>query len=86
MIGLLTNHQPTLIHFGGAEMSANSPIGMKKNLRAPVNRKMLRSDRKYRGCFLNIVDEYYTSQTCGKCYDRFRNHSKQYDAIGSRFV
>lgn len=69
--GMLTNHQPTLIHFGGAEMAANSPIGMKKNLRAPGNRKMLRSYRKCRGCYVNIVDEWYTSQTCGKCYGRF---------------
>lgn len=75
--GMLTNHSPTLIHFGGAEMAANSPIGMKKNLRAPGNRRMLRSYRKCRGCFVNIVDEYYTSQTCGKCYSRFNRATRR---------
>lgn len=28
--GMLTNHQATLIHLGGAAVAANSPIGIKK--------------------------------------------------------
>lgn len=74
--GMLTGHQPTLIHLGAAQMPSNSPIGIKKGLRCPGNRKMLRSYKKCRGCFVNMVDEYYSSQTCGKCYSRFDRRTK----------
>lgn len=75
--GMLTNHQPTLVHFGGAQTAPNSPIGIKKGLRCPGNRKMLRSYKKCRHCHVNIVDEYYTSQTCAKCFKRFNPRTKR---------
>lgn len=73
-----TNGQPTLIHLGAAEMSPSSPIGIKKGLRCPGNRKMLRSYKKCRDCFVNMVDEYYSSQTCGKCYSRFDRRTRRH--------
>lgn len=75
--GMLTNHQATLVHMGGAAVAADSPIGIKKGLRCPGNRKMIRSYKKCPGCFINMVDEYYTSQTCGKCYSRFDRRTKR---------
>lgn len=73
---MYTGNRPTLMHFGAAEMSPNSPIGIKKNLRCPGTRKMLRSYSKCRHCKVNMVDEYYTSQTCGKCYGRFDRRTR----------
>lgn len=75
---MLTNRQPTLVHFGAAEMSPNSPIGIKKGLRCPGNRKMIRSYRKCPGCMVNMVDEYYTSQTCAKCFGRFDRRTRRH--------
>jgi hypothetical protein len=75
--GMLTGHQPTLIHLGAAQTPSNSPIGIKKGLRCPGNRKMIRSYKKCRGCHVNMVDEYYSSQTCGKCYARFDRRTKR---------
>lgn len=75
---MITNGKPTLMHFGAAEMSPSSPIGIKKGLRCPGNRKMIRSYRKCRGCMVNMVDEYYTSQTCAKCFGRFDRRTKRH--------
>lgn len=75
---MYTGNRPTLMHFGAAEMAPNSPIGIKKNLRCPGTRKMLRSYRKCRHCKVNMVDEYYTSQTCAKCYGRFDRRTKRH--------
>lgn len=76
--GMLVNNQPTLIHFGGAEMSPNRPISIKKHVRCPGNRKMIKSFKKRRNCVVNIVDEYYTSQTCGLCGARFDPRTKSH--------
>lgn len=75
--GKLTNYQPTLLHFGAAQTAPNSPIGIKKSLRCPGNRKILRSYKKFRKCHVHMVDEYYTSQTCAKCFSRFDPRTKR---------
>lgn len=76
--GMITGHQPTLMHIGGCEMSPSSPIGIKKSLRCPGTRKMIRSYRKCPGCMINMVDEYYTSQTCAKCFGRFDRRTRRH--------
>lgn len=58
-------------------MPSNSPIGIKKGLRCPGNRKMLRSYKKCRNCHVNMVDEYFSSQTCAKCFQRFDIRTKR---------
>lgn len=73
---MLVNNQPALIHFGAAEMAPNRPIGIKKHLRCPGNRKMLRSFKKCPGCVINMTDEYNTSQTCAKCFKRFDRRTR----------
>lgn len=75
---MITNGKPTLMHFGAAEISPSSPIGIKKGLRCPGTRKMIRSYRKCPGCMVNMVDEYYTSQTCAKCFGRFDPRTKRH--------
>lgn len=73
----LTNKQPTIVHMGAAHIAPNSPIGIKKGLRCPGNRKMLRSYKKIPGVFVHMVDEYYTSQTCAKCLTRLDPRKKR---------
>lgn len=75
---MYTGNRPSLIHFGAAERAPNSPIGIKKNLRCPGTRKMMRSYGKCRHCRVNMVDEYFTSQTCAKCFGRFDRRTKRH--------
>ena len=76
--GMMTNHKPCIVHFGNVDMAPNRPIRIKKHMRCPGQRKLLRSLKKCPFCFINLTDEYYTSQTCARCFKRFdrrtRNH------------
>lgn len=76
----LTNNEPSLIYFGAAETPPNSPISIKKHIRCPGSRKLIRSFKKQRGCVVLPVNEDYTSQTCAKCFGRFNPSTK-----GDRF-
>lgn len=66
----LCNNEQSIAYIGGAEFSPNSPIGIKKHVRCPGTRKLARSFRKF-GTFVHYVDEYNTSQHCGRCGQRF---------------
>ena len=76
--GMLTRHEPCIVHFGNATMAPNRAIRIKKHVRCPGQRKMLTSFGKQPQCFINLTDEYFTSQTCARCFKRFdrrtRNH------------
>lgn len=74
----LTNKKPSMIYLGAAQMAPNSPIGIKKRLRCPGTRKLLVSFKKLGNCVVRFVDEYYTSQTCAKCFGRFDRRTKKY--------
>lgn len=43
---MLTGGHPSLIHLGNAEIAANSPISIKKHMRCPGTRKLIRSFNK----------------------------------------
>lgn len=43
---MLTNREPTLIHLGGAQTPPNSPIKIRKHVKAPGTRKLLVSFKK----------------------------------------
>lgn len=73
----LTQKQPSIIYLGAAELAPNSPIGIKKRLRCPGTRKLLASFKKLGNCIVLFVDEYYTSQTCAKCFGRFDRRTKK---------
>lgn len=75
--GFLVANQPAIVHLGGAEFAPDRPIHIKKHLRCPGYRQMANSYKKRDDCDLNIVDEYYTSQTCAKCFRRFARHTKR---------
>ncbi|XP_031638848.1 uncharacterized protein LOC116350970 [Contarinia nasturtii] len=76
LCGTLVNHQAALIHLGNADMSPNSPIRIKKHVRCPGTRKLLKGFRKRGNCVVRKVDEYFTSQTCAKCGGRFDPNTK----------
>lgn len=72
----LTRKQTSMVYLGAAQMSPNSPIGIKRRLRCPGTRKLLASFKKLGNCVVRFVDEYYTSQTCAKCFGRFDRRTK----------
>lgn len=74
---MFTGRNPTIMHLGAAQMSPDSPIGIKKSLRCPGTRKLMRSYKKCPCCYVNMVDEYYTSQTCAKCFGRFDRRTRR---------
>lgn len=73
----LTKRMPTIAMIGGANMSPNSPIGIRNRLRCPGTRKLVRSFKKLGNCIVLFVDEYMTSQTCAKCFGRFDPRTKR---------
>lgn len=56
---------------GSAQIAANSPIKIKKHVRCPGNRKMLKSFKKIEGNTIRMVNEKRTSRMCGRCFDPF---------------
>lgn len=76
--GMVTNYRSCLVHLGNVEMAPNRPIKIKNHLRAPGPRKMLVSFKKYLNTYVNSVDEYYTSQTCAKCFGRFDRRTRSH--------
>lgn len=73
---IITNNMPTMIYLGGAEMSPNRPIGIKRRKRCPGTRKFLVSVGKLGHSRVKFVDEYFTSQTCGNCFGRFPRNTR----------
>lgn len=72
----LTKKMPSIVYLGAAQVSPNSPIGIKKRWRCPGNRKLLRSFKKLGNVIVRFVDEYFTSQTCARCFGRFDPRTK----------
>lgn len=56
---------------GAANISPNSPIQIKKHVRAPGNRKLLKSFKKMPGNTVKMVNEYRTSRMCARCFTPF---------------
>lgn len=69
--GKLVNYQPSVVFVGAANIAPDSPIKIKKHVRAPGVKKLVHSLKKRGNCFIIFVDEYMTSQHCGRCAKRF---------------
>lgn len=65
----IVNNKSALVLIGAANMSPSSPI--KKYQRCPGTRKLATSLKKKRNCDIVFVDEYKTSQKCGRCFQQF---------------
>lgn len=62
---------------GAAQMSPNSPIKIKKHVRAPGTWKLIGAFQKRKFCYI-MVDEYMSSQHCGRCFRRFPLHTRSH--------
>lgn len=71
----LTNKESSILFIGGAEFSPNSPI--KGHVRCPGVRKIIKNARKFPNVDYVFVDEYMTSQHCGKCNYRFDQDTRK---------
>lgn len=67
--GEIVNNKSALVFIGSANMSPNSPI--KKYQKCPGTRKLAISLKKRGNCDMVYVDEFKTSQVCGKCFAPF---------------
>ena len=56
---------------GRAQVPANSPIKIKKHVRAPGNRAMLKSFKKMGHNKIRMVNESRSSRMCGRCFGFF---------------
>lgn len=56
---------------GAARAAANSPIKIKKHVRAPGNGAMLKSFWKMEGNTFRMTNEFRSSRLCGRCYSPF---------------
>lgn len=69
--------QPSLVFLGAdGDVPPNSPIRIKKHVRCPGTRKLVKALRKCKCCHVIMVDEWGTSQTCPRCLERFKNQPK----------
>lgn len=78
LAGNLVNNGPSLIFIGNVDMAPNSPIRIKKHMRCPGLRKLINAFKKRSNCVVIPVDEYFTSQTCAKCYGRFDRNTRSH--------
>lgn len=62
-----SNRTGPVIFTGGVIMAPNLPIGIKRRLRYPGLRKLMNSFKKLTDCVVWLIDQFKTSQTCGKC-------------------
>jgi len=76
----LVCEKSALVWLGGGTFAANSPISIKKHVRCPGLRKLLGAFKKRSNVIVRIVDEYMTSQLCGRCFKRYPRwtNSKRY--------
>ena len=74
----LTNNKPSLIFLGAAELHSSRPIGTKNGKRCPGVRKLLISIKKLGHSVVIFVDEYFTSQTCARCFGRFPRNTRSH--------
>lgn len=69
--GMLVNYQPSIIFFGNGLTPPNAPIKIKKHVKCPGPRKLMKAFKRRGDCIVIPTNEDYTSQTCGTCYSRF---------------
>lgn len=74
----LTNKKKSIIYIGSAEISPNSIIKIRKYVRCPGVRKLVKAFKKLGNVYVRFVDEYFTSQTCAKCFSRFDRNTRSH--------
>lgn len=69
--GKLVGHKAAIVFVGAGGNDANSPIKIKKHVKCPGTRKLVNTFKKRANCVVRMVDEWMTSQHCGRCFTRF---------------
>lgn len=69
-----------VVLMGASDFAANSPIKIKKFVRAPGPRRFLNACKKREMTFIMKVPEHNTSRTCARCYRHFdpRTHRHRF--------
>lgn len=65
----LIEDQSAIVFIGAASINNSSPI--KKHKRCPGTRRLMTALTKKPGVNCVFVDEYFTSQKCGRCFEPF---------------
>lgn len=78
LAGQLVNHKPAIVFIGAGHIAANSPISIRKHVRCPGTRKLVEAFEKRGNCYVFMVDEWRTSQLCGRCFRPFPRRTKSY--------
>lgn len=78
MAGQLVRHKPSIVYVGAGKSAPNSPIRIKKHVRCPGTRKLCQSLKNRNNCVIRMVDEFNTSQHCGKCFKKYPAGTKSY--------
>ncbi|XP_055296010.1 uncharacterized protein LOC129565303 [Sitodiplosis mosellana] len=76
----LVNGKVAIVYMGAADVPANSPIRIKKHVRCPGNRKLIAAFKKRGNVIVRMVNEFMTSQLCGRCFKQYPRHTR-----GDRF-
>lgn len=71
LLGKLVNYKWAIIFIEATQISPNSPIKIKKYVRTPGNRKLVKAFQKRQNCYVNFVDDLMRSQHCGWCFKRY---------------
>lgn len=75
-LGKMVDYKSAIIYFGAANIRPDLPFRIKKHVRAPGIRKIIRAAKKRNNCFVIPTPENYTSQTCAECYGRFDRRTR----------
>lgn len=65
----IVGQDKALVFIGSTQFSPNSPI--RGYVRCPGLKRFVTYFKKKRNCVIILVDEYNTSQVCGKCFKAF---------------
>ncbi|XP_055321799.1 uncharacterized protein LOC129577947 [Sitodiplosis mosellana] len=68
---MLTNRKRCIINIGASQPPANSPIQIKKHVRCPGVRKLVKSFKKMEGNVIRFVNEARSSRLCARCFEPF---------------
>lgn len=71
MANQLVCGMPAILFIGAGKWSPNSPISIRKYVRVPGTHKLVAAIQKRGDCFVIMVDEWKTSQLCGRCFGPF---------------
>lgn len=74
----LVNNKAAIVFIGAGAIAANSCISIRKHVKCPGTRKLVEAFEKLENVYVIMVDEWRTSQLCGRCFRPFPRRTKSY--------